>query len=101
MTRDSKLDEESLFFNILKKPDSEWISPDDFLPVLEGIHDMKCKKSHTPILKVFTLKNADVVSNHPGLMFLGDNAMFQERYSKFEEEIVALLKLFYCCNKLY
>lgn len=70
VTRDSKLDETSLFFNILKKPDSQWISPDDFLPVLE-----------------------DVVFNHPGLMFLGDNAMFQERYIE-----TVICRIFYDAN---
>ncbi|KAK4517147.1 uncharacterized protein ATC70_000478 [Mucor velutinosus] len=52
-----RLDDTSLFFSILKKSNSAWISPEDFLPVLE-----------------------DVVLNHPGLKFLGDNPMFQERY---------------------
>ncbi|CAO3608671.1 unnamed protein product [Mucor hiemalis] len=70
VTRDSKLNEESLFFNILKKSDSQWISPDDFLPVLE-----------------------DVVFNHPGLMFLGDNAMFQERYIE-----TVICRIFYEAN---
>ncbi|EPB90326.1 hypothetical protein HMPREF1544_02851 [Mucor circinelloides 1006PhL] len=53
----NRLDDTSLFFNILRKPKNTWISPEDFLPVLE-----------------------DVVLNHPGLKFLGDNPMFQERY---------------------
>ncbi|OAD06910.1 hypothetical protein MUCCIDRAFT_14539, partial [Mucor lusitanicus CBS 277.49] len=53
----NRLDDISLLFNILKKSNSAWISPEDFLPVLE-----------------------DVVLNHPGLKFLGDNPMFQERY---------------------
>ncbi|GAN09009.1 Ser/Thr protein phosphatase 2A regulatory subunit B'' subunit alpha isoform 2 [Mucor ambiguus] len=52
-----QLDDISLFFNILKKSNSACISPEDFLLVLE-----------------------DVVLNHPGLKFLGDNPMFQERY---------------------
>ncbi|CAO3632874.1 unnamed protein product [Mucor fragilis] len=55
--QENRLDDTSLFFNILKKSNSTWISPEDFLPVLE-----------------------DVVLNHPGLKFLGDNPMFQERY---------------------
>ncbi|KAF7729671.1 Serine/threonine-protein phosphatase 2A regulatory subunit B'' subunit alpha [Apophysomyces ossiformis] len=50
-------DNESLLFNILRKPDAKTLTPDDFLPVLE-----------------------DVVTNHPGLQFLGNHTMFQERY---------------------
>ncbi|KAG2207738.1 hypothetical protein INT47_011858, partial [Mucor saturninus] len=52
-----KFDDESLFFNVLRKTNCNWISPEDLLPVLE-----------------------DVVLNHPGLKFLGDNPLFQERY---------------------
>ncbi|KAI8087727.1 uncharacterized protein B0P05DRAFT_532044 [Gilbertella persicaria] len=53
----SQHDDKSLYFNILKKTNSQWIVPGDFLPVLE-----------------------DVVRNHPGLQFLVNNPMFQERY---------------------
>ncbi|KAI9253663.1 hypothetical protein EDC94DRAFT_619391 [Helicostylum pulchrum] len=53
----NKFDDDSLFFNVLKKQNCNWISPEDLLPVLE-----------------------DVVLNHPGLKFLGDNPLFQERY---------------------
>ncbi|KAI9354001.1 hypothetical protein BD770DRAFT_429129 [Pilaira anomala] len=53
----NKFDDTSLFFNVLKKSNCQWISPEDFLPVLE-----------------------DVVLNHPGLKFLEDNPLFQERY---------------------
>ncbi|KAI9315898.1 hypothetical protein BX666DRAFT_1952574 [Dichotomocladium elegans] len=52
-----RYDDESIFFNILRKPDCPWLLPEDFLPVLE-----------------------DIVLHHPGLRFLNDNAMFQERY---------------------
>ncbi|KAJ2962723.1 hypothetical protein NQZ79_g2186 [Umbelopsis isabellina] len=51
------LDDESIMFNILRKPSNSFIAPEDFLLVLE-----------------------DVVCNHPGLEFLSDNALFQERY---------------------
>lgn len=34
--QENRLDDTSLFFNILKKSNSTWISPEDFLPVLEG-----------------------------------------------------------------
>ncbi|KAG0175252.1 Serine/threonine-protein phosphatase 2A regulatory subunit B'' subunit alpha [Apophysomyces sp. BC1015] len=50
-------DNESLLFNILKKPDCNTVAPEDFLSILE-----------------------DVVMNHPGLQFLGNHTMFQERY---------------------
>ncbi|CAO3635414.1 unnamed protein product [Cunninghamella blakesleeana] len=52
-----KFDDESLYFNIIKKTDNNYICPEDFLPILE-----------------------DVVLHHPGLQFLSDNIMFQERY---------------------
>ncbi|CAO3589181.1 unnamed protein product [Absidia cylindrospora] len=65
MISKDRYDDESLFFSVLKKHDhddvGEWLTPDDFLPVLQ-----------------------DVVLNHPGLQFLSDNTMFQERYSKDE-----------------
>ncbi|KAG2175600.1 hypothetical protein INT43_001247 [Umbelopsis isabellina] len=51
------LDDDSIMFNILRKPSNSFIAPEDFLLVLE-----------------------DVVCNHPGLEFLSDNALFQERY---------------------
>ncbi|KAI7864484.1 hypothetical protein BDF14DRAFT_1172183 [Spinellus fusiger] len=50
-------DDESLIFNILKRPGYNFLSPEDFLPVLE-----------------------DIVLNHPGLQSLAENPMFQERY---------------------
>ncbi|ORY94589.1 hypothetical protein BCR43DRAFT_564877 [Syncephalastrum racemosum] len=53
----NRYDDDSLFFNILRKPGCTWLLPEDFLPVLE-----------------------DIVLNHPGLRFLADNHMFQERY---------------------
>ncbi|KAI7848813.1 hypothetical protein BDC45DRAFT_540725 [Circinella umbellata] len=56
LSRD-RYDDESLFFNILRKPNCAWLLPEDFLPVLE-----------------------DIVLHHPGLRFLADNSMFQERY---------------------
>ncbi|KAL1921651.1 uncharacterized protein VTP21DRAFT_10293 [Calcarisporiella thermophila] len=49
------IDDVSLVFNILRR--GPHLTPDDFLPVME-----------------------DIVFNHPGLEFLGDNAIFQERY---------------------
>ncbi|KAI8380712.1 hypothetical protein BD560DRAFT_386898 [Blakeslea trispora] len=51
------IDNISLYFNLIKKTPSQWISPEDFLPILE-----------------------DIVIHHPGLQFLTDNPMFQERY---------------------
>lgn len=36
-----KFDNESLFFNVLRKTNCNWISPEDLLPVLEGITDLK------------------------------------------------------------
>ncbi|KAI8985251.1 hypothetical protein BDB01DRAFT_850292 [Pilobolus umbonatus] len=48
---------ESLIFKILKKQHCSYLTPDDFLPVLE-----------------------DIVMNHPSLQFLEDNIPFQERY---------------------
>ncbi|KAI9494967.1 hypothetical protein BDB00DRAFT_816474 [Zychaea mexicana] len=56
LSRD-RYDDESLFFNILRKPGCAWLLPEDFLPVME-----------------------DIVLHHPGLRFLADNPMFQERY---------------------
>ncbi|KAI7882613.1 hypothetical protein K492DRAFT_193418 [Lichtheimia hyalospora FSU 10163] len=56
LSRD-RFDDVSLFFNILRKPGCAWLLPEDFLPVLE-----------------------DIVLHHPGLRFLADNPMFQERY---------------------
>jgi serine/threonine-protein phosphatase 2A regulatory subunit B'' len=47
-----------LIYAILKKPDADTITPNDFLPILE-----------------------DIVLNHPSLQFLEDNMAFQERYS--------------------
>ena len=35
LSRD-RYDDESLFFNILRKPNCAWLLPEDFLPVLEG-----------------------------------------------------------------
>lgn len=52
-------DPDSLIYHILKKPEFNCITPDDFLPVLE-----------------------DIVLNHPALQFLENNVTFQERYSK-------------------
>lgn len=49
----------SLMFTILKKSELDYLTPDDFLPVLE-----------------------DIVLNHPALQFLENNITFQERYSK-------------------
>ncbi|OAD66429.1 hypothetical protein PHYBLDRAFT_70884 [Phycomyces blakesleeanus NRRL 1555(-)] len=49
--------DESIIFNILKRPGFTWLNPEDFIPVLE-----------------------DIVYNHPGLQSLADNPMFQERY---------------------
>lgn len=46
-------------YTILKKPELDYLTPDDFLPVLE-----------------------DIVLNHPALQFLENNITFQERYSK-------------------
>ncbi|KAH8550214.1 hypothetical protein BGW37DRAFT_558280 [Umbelopsis sp. PMI_123] len=51
------IDDHEIMFNILCKNDRTYISPEDMLPVLE-----------------------DVVCNHPGLEFLADNVLFQERY---------------------
>lgn len=51
---------DDVIYSVLKKPGSDFITPDDFLPVLE-----------------------DIVVNHPALQFLEDNVNFQERYSKF------------------
>ncbi|KAI9249596.1 hypothetical protein EDC94DRAFT_698236 [Helicostylum pulchrum] len=50
-------DTDSLIYYILKKPEFNCITPDDFLPVLE-----------------------DIVLNHPALQFLENNITFQERY---------------------
>ncbi|KAI8375969.1 uncharacterized protein BYT42DRAFT_572944 [Radiomyces spectabilis] len=50
-------DDDALFFNMLRKPDCQWLAPEDLLPVLE-----------------------DVVLNHPELRLLADNPMLQERY---------------------
>lgn len=36
-----KFDDESLFFNVLRKTNCNWISPEDLLPVLEGILNLK------------------------------------------------------------
>ncbi|CDS14329.1 hypothetical protein LRAMOSA06499 [Lichtheimia ramosa] len=63
----NRYNDESLFFNILKKPNCSWILPEDFLPVLE-----------------------DIVLHHPGLRFLADNPMFQERYIE-----TVICRLFY------
>ncbi|KAI9009914.1 hypothetical protein CLU79DRAFT_774475 [Phycomyces nitens] len=52
-----RYNDEAIIFNILKRPGFTWLSPEDFIPVLE-----------------------DIVYNHPGLQSLADNPMFQERY---------------------
>lgn len=74
----NRLDDTSLFFNILKKSNSTWISPEDFLPVLEGMYTFE----NYMILSKYFFVLPDIVLSHPGLKFLGDNPMFQERYSK-------------------
>ncbi|KAI9286129.1 hypothetical protein BC943DRAFT_359824 [Umbelopsis sp. AD052] len=51
------IDDDEIMFNLLCKVDRSYMSPEDLLPVLE-----------------------DVVCNHPGLEFLADNVLFQERY---------------------
>ncbi|KAI8994510.1 hypothetical protein BDB01DRAFT_736224 [Pilobolus umbonatus] len=60
----------SLFFHILKKQSCDWITPEDFLPVLE-----------------------DIISNHPALGFLSSNPMFQERYIE-----TVICRIFYEAN---
>jgi serine/threonine-protein phosphatase 2A regulatory subunit B'' len=45
-------------YTIIKKPDTDNITPDDFLPILE-----------------------DIVLHHPSLQFLENSMTFQERYS--------------------
>ncbi|KAL7322387.1 hypothetical protein PS15p_212008 [Mucor circinelloides] len=58
LTQESSIDEiHSLMYTILKKPELDYLTPDDFLPVLE-----------------------DIVLNHPALQFLENNITFQERY---------------------
>ncbi|KAL1924994.1 uncharacterized protein VTP21DRAFT_4648 [Calcarisporiella thermophila] len=52
-------DEEAILFKLLQKNDAHVLTPDDFLPILE-----------------------DVVLYHPGLDFLADNPLFQERYAE-------------------
>lgn len=60
LTQEASIDDiHSLMYTILKKPELEYLTPDDFLPVLE-----------------------DIVLNHPALQFLENNITFQERYSK-------------------
>lgn len=60
LTQESSIDDiHSLMYTILKKPELDYLTPDDFLPVLE-----------------------DIVLNHPALQFLENNITFQERYSK-------------------
>ncbi|KAI8886843.1 hypothetical protein K501DRAFT_158722, partial [Backusella circina FSU 941] len=63
-------DFETFFYNILKKPEFSYITPDDFLPILE-----------------------DVVLNHPALQFLEDNMTFQERYIE-----TVICRIFYDAN---
>ncbi|KAI8640263.1 hypothetical protein BD408DRAFT_445275 [Parasitella parasitica] len=60
----------SLMYFILKKPELDCLTPDDFLPVLE-----------------------DIVLNHPALQFLEDNITFQERYIE-----TVICRLFYDAN---
>ncbi|KAK4511989.1 Serine/threonine protein kinase [Mucor velutinosus] len=58
LTQDASMDDiHSLMFTILKKSELDYLTPDDFLPVLE-----------------------DIVLNHPALQFLENNITFQERY---------------------
>ncbi|CAO3615992.1 unnamed protein product [Mucor fragilis] len=58
LTQEASIDDiHSLMYTILKKPELEYLTPDDFLPVLE-----------------------DIVLNHPALQFLENNITFQERY---------------------
>jgi hypothetical protein len=73
-----ELDDEASLFCILRKTDRQWVSPEDFLPVLEGMR-ISCIYMHKSANEYGVL---DVILNHPGLQFLGDNPMFQERYSK-------------------
>lgn len=67
-------DPDSLIYHILKKPEYNCITPDDFLPVLE-----------------------DIVLNHPALQFLENNVTFQERYSKLTFESFFITKPNYFC----
>ncbi|KAL9553662.1 hypothetical protein MBANPS3_003195 [Mucor bainieri] len=58
LTQEASIDDiHSLMYTILKKPELDYLTPDDFLPVLE-----------------------DIVLNHPALQFLENNITFQERY---------------------
>ncbi|GAN07199.1 protein phosphatase 2, regulatory subunit B'', alpha isoform X4 [Mucor ambiguus] len=58
LTQEASVDDiHSLMYTILKKPELNYLTPDDFLPVLE-----------------------DIVLNHPALQFLENNITFQERY---------------------
>ncbi|KAF1796344.1 hypothetical protein FB192DRAFT_1406489 [Mucor lusitanicus] len=58
VTQQASIDDiHSLMYTILKKPELNYLTPDDFLPVLE-----------------------DIVLNHPALQFLENNITFQERY---------------------
>lgn len=60
VTQQASIDDiHSLMYTILKKPELNYLTPDDFLPVLE-----------------------DIVLNHPALQFLENNITFQERYSR-------------------
>ncbi|KAI8336334.1 hypothetical protein BC941DRAFT_514509 [Chlamydoabsidia padenii] len=62
-----RFDDESLFFSVLKKHQLDYLTPDDFLPVLQ-----------------------EIVMNHPGLQFLSDNSVFQEKYIE-----TVICRLFY------
>ncbi|CAG8569262.1 5281_t:CDS:10, partial [Ambispora leptoticha] len=64
-------DENSLIFNILKSEEGGYLIPDDFNTVLE-----------------------DVVLNHPGLAFLENNNVFQDRYIE-----TVICRLFYEYNR--
>ncbi|RUS16666.1 hypothetical protein BC937DRAFT_90945 [Endogone sp. FLAS-F59071] len=78
LTKDN-YDEYSLIFALLKRPQAIALVPEDFLHVLEACY------SSTVLFRLARLNSwpvetLDVVCNHPGLEFLADNALFQERY---------------------
>jgi len=59
------------FFRLVKKPDEEYITRDDFLPFIE-----------------------ELLASHPGLEFLSNHSEFQEKYA-----VTVITRIFYCVNR--
>lgn len=66
------MDSATQVFTILKQPDHDYLTKEDFKPVLR-----------------------DLLDNHPGLEFLKSTPEFQERYAE-----TVVYRIFYCLNRI-